>query len=323
MSDNSEKPGTGLVKSISGLIDKLNEGGLPQVLLGPAGKSISRLIGAGTDIPAAWFEQKAQSIRDETEARSKVMQMLAEKSAELGMSDPALLERGLNNLLGRAYREQQNKDAIALLTVQRLEDEPAPADSAGPSDDWLNAFEEKAAKASSDELRSLFSRILAGEIRKPGSFSLAALHVLSILDQRTASIIEEIVPFAFGNLLFRKALPEGYPVANLIELENIGIIAGSGGTLSTNWTTDSEGNFQFAAGGRILRLVYEPNRKIKIPVYYVSKSGSELFQVLNVDQDEQAIIKALWLSEPKKMYKIQQLPDEPGMGLLFPIEKPA
>jgi hypothetical protein len=41
---------------------------LPQVLLGPAGAALSRLIGKATDIPAAKLEAQAQKIKDETAA---------------------------------------------------------------------------------------------------------------------------------------------------------------------------------------------------------------------------------------------------------------
>ncbi len=59
-------------------LERVLGGGLPQILLGPAGAAISRLVGATVEIPAAWLEARAQSIRDETEARSLIMKALAE-----------------------------------------------------------------------------------------------------------------------------------------------------------------------------------------------------------------------------------------------------
>ncbi|CAN7309728.1 DUF2806 domain-containing protein [Pararhizobium sp. LjRoot238] len=169
------------------------EGGLPQLIAGPAGKAISRLVGAAVEIPAAWLEQKAQTIRDETEARSKVMQVLSEKAAELGIQDERLLGRGLDNLLGRAFREQENREAVAVKVVEQLSEEPAQPGSEGPSDDWLNVFEQHAAKASSEELRETWARVLAGEIRKPNAFSLKTLQFLSVLDKETALAAEALL----------------------------------------------------------------------------------------------------------------------------------
>ena len=46
------------------------------------------------------------------------------------------------------------------------------------SKDWLNEFRGIACKKSSEDAQNLFSKVLAGEIRKPGSFSLRATNYL-------------------------------------------------------------------------------------------------------------------------------------------------
>jgi hypothetical protein len=53
-------------------------------------------------------------------------------------------------------------------------------------EDWLNAFETLARDASSEQLQRHFAKILAGEIRRPGAFSIKTLRVMSQLDANTA-----------------------------------------------------------------------------------------------------------------------------------------
>ncbi len=55
-------------------------------------------------------------------------------------------------------------------------------------DDWLNTFENEACQKSSEEMQERFARILAGEIKKPGSFSIRAVKLLGQIDSETASI---------------------------------------------------------------------------------------------------------------------------------------
>ena len=56
------------------------------------------------------------------------------------------------------------------------------------SDDWLNAFENEASQMSSQQMQLLFGKILAGEIRKPTSYSIKAVKLMAQLDNRAASL---------------------------------------------------------------------------------------------------------------------------------------
>lgn len=277
-----------------GWLEILMDGGIPQVIAGPAGKAISRLIGAAVEIPAAKMEQIAQGIRDETQAKSKIMETLAIKSAELGMSDPKLLERGLNSMLGKAYREQQNREEVAKKTIEYLEEEPAPASSEGPSDDWMDVFEDYAAKASSDSIRDMFARILAGEIRKPGEFSLAAMHLVSILDNRLAAAIEKVAPFVWDRTSIPNDATEGIVQYDILsQLEDVGILTIGSGFLHVTKQATEHGHIGFQAYNVGVVGVFAPNQNVQLPVDRLSRSGSELFSVLHTKPDIVSMAKSL------------------------------
>ncbi len=59
------------------------------------------------------------------------------------------------------------------------------------TDDWLNQFREVACKKDSEEAQELFSKVLAGEIRKPGAFSLFALTTLANMDQAVVQLFNK------------------------------------------------------------------------------------------------------------------------------------
>jgi hypothetical protein len=75
------------------LLEVIGDTSLPKLIAGPAGEAISRLIAGGADIPAAWLQQKAQTIRDKPDAQSLMMRTLAGASAELVKNDPLLVQR--------------------------------------------------------------------------------------------------------------------------------------------------------------------------------------------------------------------------------------
>lgn len=166
------------------LIQKFN---LPEMIAGPAGKAISRLIAGAVEIPAAYLDAFAQSIKNKTEAKKVVSNEVATAAAKLAASDTNVVARAAHNLLAKEFRNQQNKEAIARKTIEILEEE-APTDpgernanqenrqpAPDVDEDWLNIFERHAADASSERMQMLWARVLAGEIRKPKTFSLKSL----------------------------------------------------------------------------------------------------------------------------------------------------
>lgn len=177
-------------------ISTVLEGGLPQFIAGPAGKAISRLIGAGADIPAAWLEGLAQGHRDKTDARSRVSKVIAEKAAGMAVDNPAIMERALHGMLAKSYRIQTNREAVAEIALEELTKLPPPEDSKGPSDDWMNKFERHAEDASGEEIRTMFGRLLAEEVRQPGKIASATLRFVSDLDSDVAKIIQRALPFS-------------------------------------------------------------------------------------------------------------------------------
>ena len=105
------------------------------------------------------------------------------------------MERATANMVATAYRRQINKEAVALKTIKNLQADPPPEQGDGPSEDWLAKFERYAEEASSDQLQTLFAKLLAGEIRKPGGISPMTLHFVSMLDQKTASHIQRVFSY--------------------------------------------------------------------------------------------------------------------------------
>ena len=110
-----------------------------------------------------------------------------------------MLELLPNKYSQKIIREQVSLDAIshtAALELQasELDDENEGDKSEAPeiSEDWLNAFEREACRKSSDEMRSLFGKILASEIRQPSTFSIRTVRLVSQLDNQAALLFQRL-----------------------------------------------------------------------------------------------------------------------------------
>ena len=126
-----------------GLTSRVNEG-ITRHFGKPAGKALSRLIGSVLDIPAAWLDQQAQGIQDATAGRSQLTQTIALETANMAVADPEIMKRAKANMVTKAYRHQENRDAVALKTMQSLQADPPPEQGDWPSEDWLANFESPA-----------------------------------------------------------------------------------------------------------------------------------------------------------------------------------
>ena len=156
-------------------------------------KAFGQLCSASIDFPVAYLTGKADERRAETAARIKLINTAATQIAQQMQTDPEYARVAVQKFGHRVLREQVNLDMISQRTASEIRD---AGDSIGQSseessdtinDDWLNAFETEARQKSTEEMQALFGKILAGEIRKPGSYSTRTIKILGSLDQNIAA----------------------------------------------------------------------------------------------------------------------------------------
>jgi Protein of unknown function (DUF2806) len=130
-------------------------------------------------------------------------------------TDHEFAERVLRNHFGIAFDRQANKDGVMRHAIEDLRRDPT-ADDAGPELDplFVNRLERHAEDASTEDLREKWGRVLAVEIRKPGTISARVMRIVDELDADTARLFERLcssrigsaVPICLhGKLNFRQA----------------------------------------------------------------------------------------------------------------------
>lgn len=138
-------------------------------------------------ITRARFEAEAAGIRAQQRADETVLLGTAEAAARQFEADPELARRAVEHHAAEIVRGQAALEATLRVTAEELNVSPREKDAASEiEDDWLTAYLKEASTKSSEELRALFGKILAGEIRAPGSFSIRTLQSLGLLTQLVA-----------------------------------------------------------------------------------------------------------------------------------------
>ena len=182
-----------------------------------ASKAFSKLSSAPKEWFDAYFEGKAAEARAESEGRVKIIEAGTDQIIQQMQVRSEYAKRAGDKFAEKIIGEQINLDTISAIAADELKNiksdnpprqntnEPNQEQSADSTnqdtngsegkvidDVWLNIFETEARPQSTEEGRLLFGRILAGEIKQPGSYSRRTLKSLGELDEKVAALFKEL-----------------------------------------------------------------------------------------------------------------------------------
>jgi len=175
---------------------KLDHSGLTIAGKSRALSAADQLLGAIVGIPADYLEglRRRNELRREARERFLEADIAAAMQRVEGLS--SLGQATMQRLLSDEYRKQQNRTSVWLAAEEHLllpsgdeasSEDGSEVDEVSVNADWMNKFSSFAQDVSSEDLQIIWGKLLAGEILRPGSFSLLTLRVISELDQSIAS----------------------------------------------------------------------------------------------------------------------------------------
>ena len=319
--ENNELPKTGSVEA-EGILAMVDGIPLPPAVKKNLWKSLGRLVTGLVDIPVAYLESKSESIKGETVALNLFRNRVAEKASTEFTNDNTLMNRAVNYYGSKLLKEQINRESVLDKTAEELKLNPPKEDTKEEIDeDWLEMFSRISESKSNEEVQLILSKILAGEIKRPGSFGPKSLQTLTLLDQETAIIFRKFCSVSYecpqlgDSLTSLICEPFGSPgsnglqeyglnYGNLAQLQDAGLIQYD----LTAWRTMQPVLFQipFKIGKNSYQLqptteTLKEARKTKIINF--TKVGLELRKVLEMETDTTFNEKLIsWL---KTTYKLK------------------
>lgn len=212
----------------------------------------------------------------------------SEKHAEL--INQTLEERTQSRIDFKEAKKQLNLESVTAFAAEELKDEPPVIDE--PIDEnWKTRFFNIAEDVSNEEMQALWGRILAGEIKKPKSYSLRTLELLRNLSKKEAECFIKFGQFAIKsngvsfliNFKGEKLLEEKYRLTFVerLLLEELGFITANDLEFLLPETKENTSQIVFQIGN----VCVVANKNINIPQQQVpalvfTKIGQELLQLI-------------------------------------------
>ncbi|WP_444885996.1 DUF2806 domain-containing protein [Microbulbifer sp. PSTR4-B] len=213
-------------------------------------------------------------------------------------------------LAGSIRREVNTTKAILVAEDILSRDTQRPSDQ-NIDGDWLHTWREYAGKVSAVQLQELWGRVLAGEVKEPGSFSMRALVFLSGISKREADLIARTAQFIIGDKihvdqaeLLDKA---GLKFDQLLYLQEIGFLAGvESRNLGTQYPSRLSDSYEalLLANNKALKVEHRDKTKtLLVESYSITHLGSEILQLCKFDIDED-YFRAVALKIARQGYQV-------------------
>ncbi len=196
---------------------------------------------------------------------------LAELAHQIGVSE--------------TVRKEVNITRALLHAETQLETESGPVPEESVESDWLSRWRDSAAEVSSEKLQQLWGKVLAGEVKSPGSYSLRTLDFLRNLSTSEAASISLLSRFVVGGMIFREAQDildrEGVTFDFLIQMQQLGVMSGVESIgMRIDYSSNVPDRFVHAltSHGKILVVSSDdPTRTFSVPAYHITLIGREIF----------------------------------------------
>lgn len=327
--------------SVSG---ELTETGIKAAIKSRAVSAWDRFFGSKADKQRAPIEAEIAETNAISAARVKMIEALGELGVDRLKSDPEFAARAVETFIPSLLRRQENKDAVLELALEDLRQNPGTEQEAseGPpqlDDGFLNRFERYAEDATDEQIRERWAKVLASEIRKPGTFSGKVLRVVDELDASTAALFERVCQYRITNVIPKSLLGEISYIeaarlsnADLIFEPGLGQIRASteltdnGGVKLWMWGFGSVGVAAIQTGAipNVDSVMKNIDGKAALPVFVLTDMGLAISSILVndigplINQLAAKISEVMPTSEVRKYVRIEQTSQWRQVGVIPP-----
>jgi len=212
----------------------------------------------------------------------------------IGDSDSILAHNFENRTAARvSYQQakiQQNIEAITANAAEELSSTTEVPESK-PDKDWIARFFNTAETISSDELQRLWGRILAGEIKRPGSFSLRTLDLLKNITQQEAELFVKLSSFVIraGEFYFVPGaktllgeIKDGISIVDIVTLQDAGLLS-PGETVRYDFNPGGVGTSSVLVYGNIA-IIFDREKatpKFGTDAVLLTKTGQDVLSLIS------------------------------------------
>ena len=103
-------------------------------------------------------------------------------------------ERANQRVHNEEILRQKNIEDVIKGAAERLAHDECGIQTHPVNEDWLRQFKNNVQDISEKEMKLIWSKVLAGEMKQPKSYSIRTLHLLGKLSKDDADVITKISP---------------------------------------------------------------------------------------------------------------------------------
>lgn len=215
--------------------------------------------------------------------------IISSLDVEMMKSEPSLLERAENRIKYIEQRKQKNIESITQKAAEQLSNETEVSNE--PVDeDWITRFFGYAEEISNEEMQNLWAQILAGEVKRPKSYSLRTLQLLRNLSKEEAHIFSKVANYSIeirGLACLYKGEKKDvlieYNISNhdVVILQDIDILHSGNFTVYCMEKSPQVSTLKGIIGDKVLIIEKTPNSpELSIPVILFTSLGKELLSLV-------------------------------------------
>lgn len=235
------------------------------------------------------------------------------------------LKRTQTRMAYQELKKQQNIENVANKAVAVLADEEAVAPD--PVDqDWLMRFFNTVEDVGNEEMQEIWARLLAGEVKKPGTFSLRTLETLRNMTHEEAVAFEKMCAHCIMIVGSHDILQdEGYlkefgiPFGMLLKLSECGLI-NSSALLSINVRVNREKPLVIRTDDYVAIATTNEIKTVDIGMYPLTSSGIELSKIAgcHMELDEfKAVARKIEENTNFSLFKIYRIKEIQGERISY------
>ena len=210
-----------------------------------------------------------------------------------------IAKRASSRLAYQEITKQQNIEAVADNAYEELENaENVSPESVNP--DWMFRFFDSVENISNEDMQKIWGHILAGEIKRPNTYSYRTLEKLKNMTQQEAECFQIVSSLALRHggkdfILNDENILNKYKVhfGHILMLEECGLMMAQNLSLKLSTSLDQP---DYLYNSKVIGLVNgrkAGSQKLVIPVYLFTESGSQLIKAVQPQVNSQYFIEYL------------------------------
>ncbi|MBR5678453.1 MAG: DUF2806 domain-containing protein [Paludibacteraceae bacterium] len=262
------------------------------------GKPIEKLIEVVSKAIGVVYEprQMVRMAKAEAEAErikaiehAKTEALIAGDEAKV--NELSLIEK---RIVAKEEKRKKNIEKVIGVATQTIKDE-AYVSTEPVNLDWATRFFDIVQDISDEQMQDLWGRILAGEVKRPHSYSLRTLEVLRNITSEEAQLFERIaqyVMFDRNHFIYYDSSLKDYNIEmtyeDIAKLIEIGFLQAGSSVQANLHNNQGEVVKNAIAYGNYIVLIDQPpvHPIVSFSVFPLTKTGSELFRLLTITSNE-------------------------------------